>query len=88
MLQSLPGHCLTLDPVEMKEADQGWPALQIQLLQELVVAAKRTGNSALATRHMTFLLQTMWNHLTPTEQKELSVRHKTLPNTLNMWSLF
>ncbi|CAH0563486.1 unnamed protein product [Brassicogethes aeneus] len=78
MLQSLPGHCLTLDPVEMKETDQGWPALQIQLLQELVVAARRTGNSALATRHMTFLLQTMWGHLTPTEQKELSIQLQSL----------
>ncbi|VEN36655.1 unnamed protein product, partial [Callosobruchus maculatus] len=63
MLQSLPGHHLTLDPVEMRAANQGWPALQIQLLQELVLAARRTGHSALATRHMTFLLQTMWTHL-------------------------
>lgn len=33
MLQSLPGHHLTLDPVEMRASNQGWPALQIQLLQ-------------------------------------------------------
>lgn len=52
----------------------GWPSLQIQLLQELVVAAKRMGHSALATRHMTFLLQTMWNHLSSTDQKELSLQ--------------
>ncbi|KAJ8983246.1 hypothetical protein NQ317_008856 [Molorchus minor] len=78
MLQSLPGHQLTLDPVEMRAANQGWPALQIQLLQELVVAAKRTGHSALATRHMTFLLQTMWPHLSPTEQKELAVQLQNL----------
>ncbi|XP_074037146.1 trafficking protein particle complex subunit brun [Leptinotarsa decemlineata] len=78
MLQSLPGHNLTLDPVEMRAANQGWPALQIQLIQELVVAARRTGNSALATRHMTFLLQTMWNYLSPTEQKELSIQLQSL----------
>jgi hypothetical protein len=58
----------------MREVEQGWPVLQIQLLQELVVAAKRMGHSALATRHMTFLLQTMWQHLSPTEQKELSIQ--------------
>ncbi|XP_018574402.1 protein brunelleschi isoform X2 [Anoplophora glabripennis] len=78
MLQSLPGHHLTLDPVEMRTSNQGWPALQIQLLQELVVAARRTGHSALATRHMTFLLQTMWPHLSPTEQKELAVQLQSL----------
>lgn len=78
MLQSLPGHRLTLDPVEMRELGQGWPTLQIQLLQELVVAAKRTGYSALATRHMTFLLQTMWEYLTSSEQKELSIQLQSL----------
>lgn len=78
MLQSLPGHHLNLDPVEMRAADQGWPALQIQLMQELVVAARRTGHSALATRHMTFLLQTMWPHLSSTEQKELAVQLQSL----------
>ncbi|CAH1163945.1 unnamed protein product [Phaedon cochleariae] len=78
MLQSLSGHHLTLDPVEMREADQGWPALQIQLIQELVVAARRTGHSALATRHMTFLLQTMWQHLSSTEQKELAMQLQSL----------
>lgn len=33
MLQSLSGHNLALDPVEMRQSSQGWPALQIQLLQ-------------------------------------------------------
>ncbi|XP_008196943.1 protein brunelleschi [Tribolium castaneum] len=78
MLHSLPGHRLSLDPAEMREVEQGWPILQIQLLQELVVAAKRMGHSALATRHMTFLLQTMWQHLTPTEQKELAIQLQAL----------
>lgn len=32
------------------------------------------GHSALATRHMTFLLQTMWQHLTPSDQKEFAVQ--------------
>lgn len=78
MVQSLPGHRLTLDPVEVVLNDQGWPALQIQLMQELVVAAKRMGHSALATRHMTFLLQTMWQHLTANEQKELCIQLQSL----------
>lgn len=52
----------------------GWPALQIQLLQELVVAAKRMGHSALATRHMTFLLQTMWDHLNTNDRREFAIQ--------------
>lgn len=52
----------------------GWPILQIQMLQELVIAAKRMGHSALATRHMTFLLQTMWPHLSQNDQRELAIQ--------------
>ncbi|XP_066262236.1 protein brunelleschi [Euwallacea similis] len=78
MLQSLPGHKLILDPIEMLQADQGWPTLQIQILQDLIVAAKRASYSALATRHMTFLLQTMWPHLNPQEQKELAIQLQSL----------
>ncbi|XP_026288363.2 protein brunelleschi isoform X1 [Frankliniella occidentalis] len=74
MLQALDGHRLSLDPTERATGGiaEGWPALQIHLLQQLVVAARRMGHSALATRHMTFLLQTMWHHLNPKEQRELT----------------
>ncbi|KDR24045.1 NIK- and IKBKB-binding protein-like protein [Zootermopsis nevadensis] len=79
MLQALSGHKLLLDPTEFpKDGLQGWPALQIQLLQELVVAARRMGHSALATRHMTFLLQTMWDHLLPAEQRDLALQLQVL----------
>lgn len=74
MLDSFPGHKLSLDPLEVLENNSGWPCLQIDLLQQLVAAARRLGHSALATRHMTFLLQTMWRHLTPYEQKEMSLQ--------------
>lgn len=74
MLDSFPGHKLSLDPLEVIENNAGWKCLQIDLLQQLVAAARRIGHSALATRHMTFLLQTMWSHLTPNDQKELSLQ--------------
>lgn len=57
---------------------QGWSSLQIQLLQELVVAARRMDHPALATRHMTFLLQTLWSQLTPTEQRDFSLQLQQL----------
>lgn len=56
----------------------GWPVLQIQLLQELVVAAKRMGHPALATRHTTFLLQTMWDNLSPNDRKEFAIQLQVL----------
>lgn len=78
MLESFPGHKLSLEPTEVLTKNIGWPVLQIDLLQQLVGAARRLGHSALATRHMTFLLQTMWKHLTPTEQREMALQLQNL----------
>ncbi|XP_030020287.2 protein brunelleschi [Manduca sexta] len=78
MLNSFPGHKLSLDPNYVIQHQVGWPALQIQLLQELVVAARRMGHPALATRHMTFLLQTMWPHLTKQEHRDLAIQLQAL----------
>lgn len=78
MLHSFPGHKLSLDPNYVVQHQVGWPALQIQLLQELVVAARRMGHPALATRHMTFLLQTMWPHLTKQEHRDLAIQLQAL----------
>lgn len=63
----------------------GWPALQIQLLQELVVAARRMGHSGLATRHMTFLLQTMWNYLSASDQREFAIQLQVINSIFAMF---
>ncbi|KXJ79652.1 hypothetical protein RP20_CCG000124 [Aedes albopictus] len=78
MLESFSGHKLSLEPHEVLENNTGWPVLQIDLLQQMVGTARRLGQSALATRHMTFLLQTMWKHLTPHEQKEMALQLQNL----------
>ncbi|XP_041981752.1 protein brunelleschi [Aricia agestis] len=78
MLHSFPGHKLSLEPNYVVQHQVGWPALQIQLLHELVVAARRMGHPALATRHMTFLLQTMWPHLTAQEHRDLAIQLQAL----------
>ncbi|KAH9630266.1 hypothetical protein HF086_012451 [Spodoptera exigua] len=78
MLHSFPGYKLSLDPNYVIQHQVGWPALQIQLLQELVVASRRMGHPALATRHMTFLLQTMWPHLSRQEHRELAIQLQAL----------
>lgn len=56
----------------------GWPRLQRQVLQDLVVAATRLSNNGLATRHMTFLLQTMWYHMTSGERLDAAMQLKKL----------
>ncbi|XP_045500441.1 protein brunelleschi [Colias croceus] len=78
LLHSFPGHKLSLDPNYVIQHQVGWPALQIQMLQEVVVAARRMGHPALATRHMTFLLQAMWPHLRAGEQRELAIQLQAL----------
>lgn len=52
MLESFPGHKLSLDPLEVIENNAGWKVLQIDLLQQLVAAARRIGHSALAIRYV------------------------------------
>ncbi|XP_070171245.1 protein brunelleschi [Polyergus mexicanus] len=75
MLQATSGFKLSLDPVDMSpDGQRGWPAIQIQIINELVAAANRMGNPALATRHLTFLLQTMYNYLTCIERKDIALQ--------------
>lgn len=78
MLGSFTGYLLSLDPLEVLDNAAGWPALQIDLVQSLITAARRLGHSALATRHMTFLLQTQWDNMSPTEQSEMAVQLQNL----------
>lgn len=42
---------------------QGWAAVQMRLLHELVYASRRMGNPGLSVRHLSFLLQTMLDFL-------------------------
>ena len=49
----------------------GWPALQIQIMQELVGTARRMGDHAAAVRHMAFIVQTLFRFLSPTEKADL-----------------
>uniref|UniRef100_A0A1B0G2Q9 Protein brunelleschi n=1 Tax=Glossina morsitans morsitans TaxID=37546 RepID=A0A1B0G2Q9_GLOMM len=78
MLSSFPGYMLSLDPMEVLESNSGWPSIQIDFLQSLITAARNLGQSTLATRHMTFLLQTQWHNMKPKEQSEMAVQLKNL----------
>ena len=56
----------------------GWPRLQRQVLHDLVIAATRLSNNGLATRHMTFLLQTMWQYMNSNERLDAAMQLKKL----------
>ncbi|XP_059618131.1 protein brunelleschi [Phlebotomus argentipes] len=78
MLDSFPGHKMSLDPLEMLSQDSGWKCLQVDLLQQLVMAAKKMDNAAVAVRHLTYMIQTMWPSLSPAEQNEVATHLQNL----------
>ena len=41
-------------------------------MQEMVGTARRMGNHAIATRHMTYLLEVMFDHCSDTEKTDFS----------------
>lgn len=64
LLQLVEGYKISLNPSDNSIFGfYGWPRLQMQVMQELVGTAKRKGNSALATKHMTLLVHTMLPHV-------------------------
>ncbi|XP_042221045.1 protein brunelleschi-like isoform X1 [Homarus americanus] len=79
LLQTLEGYKVCLDPLEFrKDGSQGWPSLQIQILQELVGTSRRMGQHALCTRHQAFLVCAMLPHLSETERQETATMLESL----------
>lgn len=66
LFDSLCGYKLSLDPTTLSTTcSSGWPALQVQILQELIGTARRLGNVPLAVRHAALLI-----HLLLTQQHQ------------------
>uniref|UniRef100_A0A1L8DWH3 Putative targeting complex trapp subunit n=1 Tax=Nyssomyia neivai TaxID=330878 RepID=A0A1L8DWH3_9DIPT len=78
MLDSFPGHKMSLDPLEMISLNSGWKCLQVDLLQQLVLAAKRMDNASVAVRHLTYMIQTMWSCLSAAEQHDVATHLQNL----------
>ncbi|KAK3861552.1 hypothetical protein Pcinc_028634 [Petrolisthes cinctipes] len=79
LLQTLEGYKICLDPLQFqKDGSQGWPSLQIQILQELVGTSRRMGQNALCTRHQAFLVSAMLSHLSVNERQEQSTMLESL----------
>ena len=59
----------------LTEKASGWPALQVQILQELTGTARRLGNIPLAIRHAALLVHMLLMH-----QLQVAARTLHLPN--------
>ncbi|ESO85285.1 hypothetical protein LOTGIDRAFT_130513 [Lottia gigantea] len=74
LLQTLQGYKIFLETRNTQttgsDSNKGWPTLRHRILTELVYAARRMGNPQLAVRHMSFLLHTMFEHLSTAERRE------------------
>ena len=82
LLESLKNYSLTLDPVEYekraRENPKGWAGIHIQILQEVITAARRLKKEKLAIRHLAFLLHVFFEHLTDEKRKHFATQLETL----------
>lgn len=81
LMSALEAYRIHLDQKNIPKGHQnGWPALQIRLLNEIICTSRYLGDPSLSVRHVTFLLHTMHDHLRDDEKRELSV---SLESSLN-----
>lgn len=82
LLEALNDYDLTLDPLEydkrVKEGPLGWAGVHIQILQEVVTAARRLTLDQLAIRHLSFLLHVFFEHLSVKQRKDLAAQLENL----------
>ena len=76
MLAAVPGY--SIDLTSSSSPTHGWPALQVQLLQELVGTSRKMGAHSASTRHMTFLLQNMFPSLSHSDRQDFSAQLSVL----------
>ncbi|XP_077557461.1 trafficking protein particle complex subunit 9-like, partial [Haemaphysalis longicornis] len=84
LLKSLPGYRISMDPGKPAKAGptDGWPRLQIQLLQDLLVTAKKMDNLGLAVSHLCQLLESLLDWLSPSERTEACQQLQSLASRL------
>ncbi|XP_044184471.1 trafficking protein particle complex subunit 9-like [Acropora millepora] len=73
LMDALEGYRIHQDQNNVSKGYQnGWPYLQTRLLNDLILTSRYLGDPSLYIRHVTFLLQTMHEHLSDQEKRELS----------------
>lgn len=83
LLKSLPGYRVSLDkPAKGSSVMDGWPRLQIQLLQDLLVTARKMDDLPLAVSHVCQLLEWLLEWLSPGERSEACQQLQALAGRL------
>ncbi|KAK2547858.1 Trafficking protein particle complex subunit 9 [Acropora cervicornis] len=73
LMDALEGYRIHQDQNNVSKGHQnGWPYLQTRILNDLILTSRYLGDPSLYIRHVTFLLQTMHEHLSDQEKRELS----------------
>jgi hypothetical protein len=76
LMPALPGYQLNLDSIQytlgLRAKRAGWIGIHVQLLQELATMSRRMGCETLTQRHVVFLLQCLFEHLTVPQRVELA----------------
>ncbi|KAI1289382.1 Trafficking protein particle complex subunit 9 [Halotydeus destructor] len=88
LLPAIEGYHLNLDPSDYSRRAQltsraiGWIGIHLQLLQELVTTARRLKQDHLAVRHLSFLLHSLFEFLTPSQRQDFAsqLSHLTSKN--------
>lgn len=82
LLSALYGYGVTLDPTKYDlqiECNQiSWSGIHVQLLQELITTSLKMQNETLAMRHLSFALQCLYAHITPTQRGEFTTKLSSL----------
>lgn len=82
MLPALYGYGVTLDPTEYDQRlvrnDVHWSGIHVQLVQEMITTALKMQNETLAMRHLSFMLQCLFNHISPSQRQDFATKLSSL----------
>lgn len=82
LLPSLYGYGINLDPNEYDERlaskDINWSGIHVQLMQEMITTALKMQNETLAMRHLSFMIQCLFNHISPMQRQEFATKLSSL----------
>ena len=82
MLSALYGYNITLDPNEydrrIESNNLNWSKIHAQLIQELITTSLKMQKETLAMRHLSFILQCLFNSVTPSQRQEFAANLSSL----------
>ncbi|KAH9497728.1 Trafficking protein particle complex subunit 9 [Dermatophagoides farinae] len=82
LLPALYGYGLTLNPNEyderLKLGNVNCSAIHVQLLQEIITTSLKMQKETLAIRHLSFMLQCLFTHITPSQRQEFATKLSSL----------